>query len=111
MLVGYEMIIANSALRALLAIYHLISNFHSIMIVLSQYLANEQTQYWGGSLDLSRARAVDARGERSELRVDWMIWAIKHTTQKELTPVLFPLAALCFPIEVEMNSWVALSRN
>ena len=28
-LVGYEMIIANSALRALLAIYHLISNAHS----------------------------------------------------------------------------------
>ena len=29
MLVGYEMIIANSALRASLAIYHLISNAHS----------------------------------------------------------------------------------
>ena len=29
-LVGYEMIIANSALRASLAIYHLISNAHSI---------------------------------------------------------------------------------
>ena len=28
-LVGYEMIIANSALRASLAIYHLISNAHS----------------------------------------------------------------------------------
>ena len=28
-LVGYEMIIANSALRASLAIYHLISNVHS----------------------------------------------------------------------------------
>ena len=28
-LVGYEMIIANSALPALLAIYHLISNVHS----------------------------------------------------------------------------------
>ena len=27
-LVGYEMIIANSALRTLLAIYHLISNAH-----------------------------------------------------------------------------------
>ena len=28
-LVGYEMIIANSALRASLAIYHLVSNAHS----------------------------------------------------------------------------------
>ena len=28
-LVGYEMIIANSALRASLAIYHLITNTHS----------------------------------------------------------------------------------
>ena len=28
-LVGYEMIIANSALHALLVIYHLISNAHS----------------------------------------------------------------------------------
>ena len=28
-LVGYEMIIANSSLRASLAIYHLISNAHS----------------------------------------------------------------------------------
>ena len=28
-LVGYEMIIANSALRASLAFYHLISNVHS----------------------------------------------------------------------------------
>ena len=32
MLVGYEMIIANSALRAWLAIYHLISNTRGIIV-------------------------------------------------------------------------------
>ena len=31
-LVGYEMIIPNSALRASLAIYHLISNAHGIIV-------------------------------------------------------------------------------
>ena len=33
MLAGYEMIIANSALRVSLASYHLISNTHSLLII------------------------------------------------------------------------------
>ena len=37
-LVGYEMIIANSALRASLAIYHLISNARSWKHVLPVYI-------------------------------------------------------------------------